>query len=37
MVLLLAVGVDIVTRWAFNFSFEVSDEVAAICWSPSPS
>jgi len=27
VVLLLAVGVDIVTRWAFNFSFEVSDEL----------
>jgi TRAP-type C4-dicarboxylate transport system permease small subunit len=27
VVLLLSVGVDIVTRWAFNFSFEVSDEL----------
>jgi TRAP-type transport system small permease protein len=27
VVLLLAVGIDIVTRWAFNFSFEVSDEL----------
>jgi TRAP-type C4-dicarboxylate transport system permease small subunit len=27
VVLLLAVGVDIVTRWVFNFSFEVSDEL----------
>ena len=29
MVLLVVVGVDIVTRWGFNFSYEVSDEVAA--------
>jgi TRAP-type C4-dicarboxylate transport system permease small subunit len=29
MVLLTVVGVDIVTRWVFNFSFEVSDEVGA--------
>ena len=29
MVLLVVVGVDIVTRWVFNFSFEVSDEVGA--------
>src|SRR5262245_17451260 len=29
MVLLALVAVDIVTRWAFNFSFEVSDEVGA--------
>jgi TRAP-type C4-dicarboxylate transport system permease small subunit len=29
MVLLLVVGVDIVTRWGFNFSYEVSDELAA--------
>ena len=29
MVLLAVVGVDIVTRWVFNFSFEVSDEVGA--------
>jgi len=29
VVLLVLVGVDIVTRWAFNFSFEVSDEVLA--------
>ena len=27
--LLVLVGVDIVTRWAFNFSFEVSDELGA--------
>jgi TRAP-type C4-dicarboxylate transport system permease small subunit len=27
--LLVTVGVDIVTRWVFNFSFEVSDEVGA--------
>ncbi len=27
VVLLVLVGIDIVTRWAFNFSFEVSDEV----------
>jgi TRAP-type C4-dicarboxylate transport system permease small subunit len=29
MVMLAVVGVDIVTRWGFNFSYEVSDEVAA--------
>lgn len=29
VVLLVVVGVDIVTRWGFNFSFEVSDEVGA--------
>ena len=29
MVLLTVVGVDILTRWVFNFSFEVSDEVGA--------
>src|SRR5215510_4397765 len=29
VVLLVLVGVDVVTRWAFNFSFEVSDEVGA--------
>lgn len=29
MVLLTVVGVDIVTRWGFNYSFEVSDEVGA--------
>ena len=29
MVLLVVVGVDVVTRWGFNFSYEVSDEVAA--------
>jgi TRAP-type C4-dicarboxylate transport system permease small subunit len=29
MILLLVVGVDIVTRWGFNFSFEVSDEIGA--------
>jgi TRAP-type C4-dicarboxylate transport system permease small subunit len=29
MVLLVVVGVDIVTRWGFNFSFEVSDEIGA--------
>jgi TRAP-type C4-dicarboxylate transport system permease small subunit len=29
MVLLAVVGVDIVTRWGFNFSFEVSDEIGA--------
>ena len=29
MVMMLVVGVDIVTRWVFHFSFEVSDEVAA--------
>lgn len=29
MVMVLVVSIDIVTRWAFNFSFEVSDEVAA--------
>jgi TRAP-type C4-dicarboxylate transport system permease small subunit len=29
MVLMAVVGVDIVTRWGFHFSFEVSDEVAA--------
>ena len=29
MAMLAVVGVDIVTRWAFRFSFEVSDEVAA--------
>jgi TRAP-type C4-dicarboxylate transport system permease small subunit len=29
MVLMLVVGVDIVTRWGFNFSYEISDEVAA--------
>jgi len=29
MVMLAVVGVDIVTRWVFHFSFEVSDEVAA--------
>jgi TRAP-type C4-dicarboxylate transport system permease small subunit len=27
--LLVLVGVDILTRWAFNFSFEVSDELGA--------
>ena len=29
MVMMAVVGVDIVTRWVFHFSFEVSDEVAA--------
>src|SRR5262245_1970208 len=29
MVLLVVVGVDIVTRWGFSFSYEVSDEFAA--------
>lgn len=29
MVLLVVVGVDVITRWGFNFSYEVSDEVAA--------
>jgi TRAP-type transport system small permease protein len=29
LVLLALVAVDIVTRWAFSFSFEVSDEVGA--------
>jgi TRAP-type C4-dicarboxylate transport system permease small subunit len=29
MVLMAAVGLDIVTRWGFNFSFEVSDELGA--------
>ncbi|HEU4378176.1 MAG TPA: TRAP transporter small permease [Hyphomicrobiaceae bacterium] len=29
MVMLVVIGIDIVTRWAFNFSYEVSDEVAA--------
>jgi TRAP-type transport system small permease protein len=29
MTLLGVVGLDIVTRWGFNFSFEVSDEVGA--------
>ncbi len=29
MVLMAVVGVDIVTRWGFHFSYEVSDEVAA--------
>jgi TRAP-type C4-dicarboxylate transport system permease small subunit len=29
MVLLVVVAVDIVTRWGFNFSFEVSDEIGA--------
>jgi TRAP-type C4-dicarboxylate transport system permease small subunit len=29
MVMLVVVGLDIVTRWGFNFSYEVSDEVAA--------
>jgi TRAP-type C4-dicarboxylate transport system permease small subunit len=29
MVLVVVVGVDIVTRWGFNFSYEVSDEFAA--------
>ena len=29
MVLLAVVAVDIVTRWGFNFSYEVSDEVGA--------
>ena len=28
MVLLVVVGIDVVTRWGFNFSYEVSDEVA---------
>jgi TRAP-type transport system small permease protein len=27
--LLLLVGVDVLTRWVFNFSFEVSDELGA--------
>jgi len=29
VVLLLVVAVDIVTRWGFNFSYEVSDEIGA--------
>jgi TRAP-type C4-dicarboxylate transport system permease small subunit len=29
MVLLTVVGVDIVTRWGFNFSYEISDEIGA--------
>jgi TRAP-type C4-dicarboxylate transport system permease small subunit len=29
IVLLVIVGVDIVTRWGFNFSYEISDEVGA--------
>ena len=29
MVLLVVVGIDVITRWGFNFSYEVSDEVAA--------
>jgi TRAP-type C4-dicarboxylate transport system permease small subunit len=29
MVMMVIVGVDIVTRWGFNFSFEVSDEIGA--------
>jgi len=29
MAMLVVVGVDIVTRWVFHFSFEISDEVAA--------
>src|SRR5437868_5940006 len=29
MVMLVVVGIDVVTRWGFNFSYEVSDEVAA--------
>jgi TRAP-type C4-dicarboxylate transport system permease small subunit len=29
IVLLAVVGVDIVTRWGFNFSYEVSDEIGA--------
>jgi TRAP-type C4-dicarboxylate transport system permease small subunit len=29
MVMLVVIGIDIVTRWGFNFSYEVSDEVAA--------
>jgi TRAP-type C4-dicarboxylate transport system permease small subunit len=29
VVLLVVVAVDIVTRWALNFSFEVSDEIGA--------
>ena len=28
MVMMAVVGIDIVTRWGFHFSFEVSDEVA---------
>ncbi len=27
VVMLVLIAVDIVTRWVFNFSFEVSDEV----------
>jgi TRAP-type C4-dicarboxylate transport system permease small subunit len=29
MVMMLVVGIDIVTRWGFHFSFEVSDEIGA--------
>ncbi len=29
MVMMTVVGVDIVTRWGFHFSFEVSDEIGA--------
>ena len=29
MVMMVAVGLDIVTRWGLNFSFEVSDELGA--------
>jgi TRAP-type C4-dicarboxylate transport system permease small subunit len=29
MVMLVVVGIDVVTRWGLNFSYEVSDEVAA--------
>jgi TRAP-type C4-dicarboxylate transport system permease small subunit len=27
IVMLVVIGTDIVTRWAFNFSFEISDEI----------